>query len=84
VLHVPTPCTSSQAPAALRKAIGQQLIEQAMGRKQHDQQRQQRQQSGAHGVPAHASEPADLAQFGALLEKNRTNALFVLFLCAQV
>lgn len=59
----------SQPPAALRKAIGQQLIVQALERKTS---------------LARRSEPADLVSFGELLEANRAKVLLGMFICAQV
>lgn len=81
-----------QAPAALRKAIGQQLIEQALGRKQQEAA-QLRSGGGAggggtnddgSGGGARAGEPADLASFGRLLDSARAGLLPVAFVCAQV
>ncbi|KAI8465993.1 MAG: hypothetical protein J3K34DRAFT_524914 [Monoraphidium minutum] len=69
-----------QPPAALRKAIGQQLMEQALGRKPSAAP----DGGGAHaGVQRSDSLPADVRSFGALLDSARANLLPILFVVTQ-
>jgi len=72
----PNPLHPAQPPTALRKAIGQQLIDKALERSGKA--------AGGGGRPRRRDEPADWREFGALIERNRVGVLLGLFVCAQV
>jgi hypothetical protein len=84
--HVPAlPCLpGAQPPAALRKAIGQGLVDQALSRAAAAAAAAPAARRVIAGRRSGGGEAADLAAFGALLERHRGAALLGLYVVAQV